>query len=77
LGILSLYFWGTTIWQFSHASESESMVLLVLLPPKLPPDEEGKLGKYGLCVGERGLLGGESKGEVSCGRRALSLRVVG
>jgi hypothetical protein len=77
LGILSLYFWGTTIWQFSHASESESMVLLVLLPPKLLPDEEGKLGKYGLCVGERGLLGGESKGEVSCGRRGLSLRVVG
>lgn len=77
MGILSLYFWGTTIWQFSQASESESMVLLVLRPPKLLPEEEGKLGKYGLCVGERGLLGGDSKGEVSCGRRALSLRVVG
>jgi hypothetical protein len=50
------------------------MVLLGLLPPKLLPDDEEKLGKYGLCEGERGLLGGDSKGDVSCGRRALSLR---
>jgi hypothetical protein len=76
-GILSLYFWGTTMRQFSHVSESESMVLLGLLPPKLLPDDDGKLGKYGLCVGERGLVGGESKGELSCGMRAFSLRGVG
>src|SRR5689334_21386336 len=43
LGNLSRYFFGTSIWQFSHASGSVSKVLLGLLPPKLLVDEEGKL----------------------------------
>lgn len=78
LGILSLYFWGTTIWQFSHTSESDSRVLLGLLPPKLlPADDDEQLGKYGLCEGEFGLVGGESKGELSWGARGFSLREVG
>lgn len=75
-GSRSLYFFGTIIWQFSHTSGSASKVLLGLRLPKLLSDE-GKLGKYGLCVGERGLVGGVSKGEVSCGRRLLSFKVVG
>ncbi|KAJ4291169.1 hypothetical protein N0V90_010367 [Kalmusia sp. IMI 367209] len=43
-GSLSLTFLGTTIWQFSHTSGSESKVLLGLRPPKLLSDA-GKLGK--------------------------------
>jgi len=35
LGILSLYFLGTTSWQFSHVSPSESRALLVRIPPKV------------------------------------------
>lgn len=50
VGILSLYFWGTTSWQFSHVSPSESKVLLVRRPPNVllaaDEDEEGgRLGK--------------------------------
>jgi hypothetical protein len=44
VGSFSLYFFGTTIWQFSQESESESKVLLGLRPPKLLSEEE-KLGK--------------------------------
>lgn len=53
------------------------MLLLVLLPPKLLEVEDGKLGKYGLCVGERGLVGGVSNGDVSWGMRVPSLSEVG
>lgn len=63
MGILSLYFLGTTIWQFSHASDSESKELLL---------GEGRLGKYGLFVGEAGLVGGLSRGETRGRRASLS-----
>jgi hypothetical protein len=46
-------------------------------PLKLPEEEEGQLGKYGLCVGERGLVGGDSNGEVRCGMCVPSFRDVG
>lgn len=76
-GSLRAYFSGTVIWQFSQTSGSESrVVVLGLLPPKLLSDEE-KLGKYGLCVGERGLVGGVSNGDVICGVRAPSFSEVG
>lgn len=61
-GSLSLYFFGTTSRQFSQTSGSESKELLGLRLLKVLSDA-GKLGKYGLCVGERGLVGGVSKGE--------------
>jgi hypothetical protein len=71
VGSLSLYFFGTTMEQFSHTSGSESYVLLGLRLPKLL-SEPPKLGKYGLCDGERGLVGGVSKGEDSWGKRPPS-----
>lgn len=52
-------------------------MVLGLRPPKLLSDDEGKLGKYGLCVGERGLVGGDSKGEASWGSRAPIFSVAG
>ena len=67
MGSLSQNFLGTTIWQFSHESASDSKVLLGRRPPKLLSDEE-RLGKYGLCEGDWGLVGGVSKDE-SLGRR--------
>lgn len=79
LGILSLYFLGTTIWQFSHVSPSESMELLGRRGwAKLAEEEDegGKVGKYELLVGERGLVGGVAKGEVrGRGRFAWRLRL--
>jgi hypothetical protein len=63
--------------QLSQTSGSESSVVLGLRPSKLLADEEGKLGKYGLCVGERGLVGGDSKGEVSCGSWVASFSGAG
>lgn len=71
VGSLSLTCFGTTNWQFSQTSGSESSVVLGLLLWKLP-SEEGKLGKYGLWIGERGLVGGVSKGDERVGRRASS-----
>jgi hypothetical protein len=61
-GSLSLYFLGTTSRQFSQTSGSESKELLGRRLLKVLSDA-GKLGKYGLWVGERGLVGGVSKGE--------------
>jgi hypothetical protein len=51
--------------------------VLGLRPSKLLLEDEGKLGKYGLCVGERGLVGGDSKGDVSCGSCVPSFSDVG
>lgn len=38
-------------------------MLLGLLLLKVLPASDEMLGKYGLCEGERGLVGGVSKGE--------------
>lgn len=75
-GSLALTFLGTTIWQLLQTSLSVLYVLLGLLPPK-PLSDVGRLGKYGLCEGDLGLVGGVSKGEVSCGIRPPSLSVGG
>lgn len=77
VGSFLQYFFGTVISQLSQTSDSESRLVLGLRPPKLLPDDEGKLGKYGLCEGERGLVGGVSKGEESAGSRGPSFSEVG
>lgn len=72
LGSALLAFCGTTKEQLSHTPSVSKVPLGRLLLASL--SDEPKLGKYELwkLEGERGLVGGVSKGEVNCGRRSAS-----
>jgi hypothetical protein len=67
-----LVFLGTTKEQLSHTPSMSRVPLGRRLAVSL--SDEPKLGKYELWKldGERGLVGGVSNGEASCGRRSAS-----